>query len=86
MKIDKFKRNNQTLSIISMLIYNNHVSRIINSITNKIINRQHLIDCNVISHGYDFGFCIMKIWICKNHVALLSFDYNLIILLFIAIV
>ena len=65
---------------------------IINPITNTGFDKQitekiqtfqrYVIYCNMISHGYDFGYYI-KIWIYKNHSLSISFDYNFIVLLFV---
>ena len=95
MTIGNLCKDNQTLLIISILIYNNYISMIINSIINKGINTQitdkiqtfqrYIIYCNMISYACDCGYCI-KFWISKNHFVLVSFDYTVIILLFIIIV
>ena len=95
MTIGNFNNNNETLLIILFFIYNNYITTIINSITNKTICNEityqiqtfqkYVIYCNMIFHCYDFGYC-KKILIYKKYSVLISFDYNLIILLFIAIV
>ena len=95
MTIDNLNTNNQPLSILSMLIYNNYILRIINLIGNKTMDKQitdkiqnfqrYVIYCNMISNCYDFGYFI-NIWIYKNHSLSISFEYNVIILIFISIV